>query len=245
MVLNQFVIPFCIGRHKFRELSSNLFPAKVRCILISRFFSRQRKVADRAGFRDFIIAESAFMAQKATIEYCRARAGANAVKLFEEDAFLQALARSTWESLAAVLSDALTVAEGELRRHAGGGHALLHLTLADLYRDCLGAHPRPAHRPEGWADAEAAFAMRLAKAQVADPQPAERIARESAARVFALLPIHDSLRRLDEEIVSGNLRFAMIGFQEKLVRRVDIPAVAAVLLAEAATCAGSASAAGR
>lgn len=213
--------------------------------VILRYFCRQRKIVDRTGFRDFIGAESAFIAQRATVEYCRARAGANASALFEEPVFLQALSRTGWEALAVVLSDTLIVAEGALRGQFSGTEAILHHALVALYRDCLEAHPRPAHRTAGWADVEAGFAARLAAAQNAAPRPAERIGRESVPLIFRLLPIHPTLRALDEEIVQGNLRFALIGFQEKLLRRADISAIAAALSTPPATCAGSASAADR
>lgn len=222
-----------------KNLIQPLPPTALYCFALFKHFLRRKIASDRTGFRDIVAAESAFLAQKATIDYCRARAGGNAVRLFEEADFVALLERARWEAFAAVLGDVLTVAEAELRLHFGGQHMLLHSALTGLFRDILAPHP-PPHRVDGWGAAESDFAERLARAQLAAPQPAEQIARASAARIFAVLPIHERLRQLDQDVVDGSLRFGMIALRDKLIRQTDFAAVAAALIAGEATSAGSA-----
>ena len=64
--------------------------------------------------------------------------------------------------------------------------------------------PAPAHRPDGWVDAVASFTLRLKAASLGEPQRALDVADHSAKRLFDTLPIHISMRELDEEPVYGS-----------------------------------------
>ena len=96
-------------------------------------------------------------------------------------------------------------------------------------------HPRRGialeHRPQGWGDALEAFAARLKTASAGKPRQALDVADHSARRLFETLPIHASMRALDEEIVYGAVRFRMIAVSQEMERRIAAADLARTLIA--------------
>jgi hypothetical protein len=184
-------------------------------------------VADGAALRAFLASESAFLAQKTTVEYCRARSGFFWQKLFAEDGFRTALDVCRWGAMAAVLADQMIVTEGVLRRHADGQETALGAALIALYEDILrgyAADMLPEQRV-GWDDLIADLPARMARAQLGEPHGPAEIARASGGLVYDLLPIHKSLRGHDREMMMNAVRFGMVGFHRKLEEVVRDPAV--------------------
>lgn len=183
-------------------------------------------VADKEALRAFLASESAFLAQKTTVEYCRARSGFFWQKLFAEDEFRTALDICRWGAMAAVLADQMIVTEGLLRRHAAGAEAALGTALIALYEDILrgyAADVAPEQRV-GWDDLIADLPVRMARAQLGEPHSPAEIARSSGERVYHLLPIHKSLRGHDREMMMNAIRFGMVGFHRKLEEVLRDPA---------------------
>jgi hypothetical protein len=124
------------------------------------------------------------------------------------------------------------VAEGHLRPHvAPGTHARLCEALTGLYSRAVQALPPAGHRPQGWSDVIEAFAARLSRASLEPPRQARELAEHSAKRLFDTLPIHISLRALDEEVVYGAVRFRMIAVSQDMQRRFALAELAKGLLA--------------
>jgi hypothetical protein len=191
--------------------------------------SRPPRIDTGAALTDFLDSESAFLAQKCATDYCWAKAGLNAQKLFAEAAFQAALNECRWESFAAVAEDATLIVEGRLRVAAARsdelGEACRRVHAAVLYR-----HSAPPRLARGWAGETERFAARLARAQLSPPLAAAQIAEASAKRLYDALPFHRELRRHDFDIVSNAVRFAMVAFSVKLDERLDAPATARDLL---------------
>lgn len=182
-------------------------------------------VADEAALRRFLAAESAFLAQKTTVEYCRARSGLLWQKLFAEQAFRAALDVCRWGAMAAVLADQVATLEGFLRPRAQGRETALAAALASIYDDILRGYAEvPPEQRVGWEDLMHDMAPRLARAQLAPPHGPEEIGKTSGARVHDLLPIHKTLRGHDREMMVNALRFGMVGFHAKLAERIPEPA---------------------
>lgn len=186
-------------------------------------------ITSAAELSGLLTREASFLAQKSTIEYCRARAGLNWYKLFKEQVFLDALEVCRWEAFAAVLSDMMLVVEARLRPHATGAEERLAGRLAALHDAILASHAPPAHRAAGWSDAMAALPPRLLRAQLAPPQTPDRIAVAAGARIFEMLPIHPRLRGHDREMVINSIRFGMVGFNDVLGRRLALEPLIAEL----------------
>lgn len=202
--------------------------------LLSRL-RRSPDVRDSASFSNLLHRHAAFISQKGTQEFVRAKAGLNWSKLIKEQDYIDALEKSRWEALAAVLEDLVVISEGFLRPESQGRLEPIRLWLLGCYRDILHEHPIPPHRPQGW-QAEINHAdLRLQSAQSATPLPPHEIAEVSGAKVYEFLPIHSNLRMFDLELVTNNVRFNIIRFRDELSERVNrADVVADVLGAEQA-----------
>jgi hypothetical protein len=201
----------------WRRLQSRLRPARIDTVEALKTF-----VAERA----------ALVAQKCAIDYCRGKTGLASYALFTEKPFLDALDVCRWETFTAVLGDLLILVEGYLRTQvAAEEQARLLAALDGVYCAVLSPLPRPAHRGDGWADAMESFNTRLRAASVATPQQALDVADHSAKRLFETLPIHISMRQLDEEVVYGAVRFRMIAVSQEMRRRLAAADLARRLIA--------------
>ena len=173
------------------------------------------------ALRTFLQESAAFIAQKCAFDYCRGKTGLASYALFTERPFLDALEVCRWETFVAVLGDLLLVAEGQFRPYVTPGQRpRLRKALVDLFRTILDALPPPTHRADGWGDAVPSCSTRLEAAGLVEPRQAWEIADHSARRLFETLPIHASMRELDEEVVYGAVRFRMIAASQELGRRL-------------------------
>jgi hypothetical protein len=180
-------------------------------------------IATRAALQEFLEERSLFIAQKCAIDYCRGKTGLASYALFTERPFLEALDVCRWETFEAVLGDLIILVEGWLRPHAGPQmRPRLCQALVQLHSDVLARAQLPAHRPQGWGDVLASFAERFGAATRAAPRPTVEVAEHSARRLFDTLPIHASMRALDEEVVYGAVRFRMIALSDELQRRASV-----------------------
>ena len=66
----------------------------------------------------------------------------------------------------------------------------------------------------------ASFGERFRTASLRAPQQALDVADHSAKRLFDTLPIHISMRELDEEPVYGSVRFRMVAVSQEMQRRL-------------------------
>ncbi len=195
--------------------------------MIDRLARRLRGESDVTGaaLRSFIAAESAFLTQRNSFEYCRARAGLNWQALFSEAAFRDGLEICRWTAYPAILSDILIVLSMRL-----GDATAARAALPALYGEILRQQSHGAGRADDWTDAIAAFDARLADPS-ADDQEAGEVARVGARILFEALPIHPALRGHDREMVVNSIRFGMVGFIEKLDERFPRGVLAAALAA--------------
>ena len=193
---------------------------------------RPQPIATADAFRTFVQERAALVAQKCAVDYCRGKTGLASYALFTEKPFLDAFDVCRWETFAAVLEDLILLAEGQLRPHVPPAQrSRLSAALLRLHSEVLAAPPAPAHRPGGWNDAVERVAARLRAASAARPQQARELADHSAKRLFDTLPIHISMRELDEEVVYGAVRFRMIAISQEMQRRFRASDVAASLIA--------------
>lgn len=192
---------------------------------LTGLWHKPRPVADVDALRQFLAGEAAFLAQKTTVEYCRARAGLLWQKLFEEAEFRHALDICRWGAMAAVLADQVIVVEGYLRPHSEGAEAEVGSALVAIYEEILGSYREvPPEQRVGWDDLMSELPARMARAQLARPHGPADIARVAGNRVYDLLPIHKSLRGHDREMIVNALRFGMVSFYGKLENTVRDPA---------------------
>ena len=125
---------------------------------------RRRKsppVTTADGLADFLSAQTAYVAQRTVIEYCRARAGLNWDKLFAERSFLERLEVCRWEGYAVVLAELAELALIRLRRDGAADPQAYLPALVQSAHAALLRHPVPSHRAS-WSDAADAIEQHLA-----------------------------------------------------------------------------------
>lgn len=192
-----------------------------RWLEYGREYFRPPPIATADALATFLQERASLIAQKCAIDYVRGKTGLASYALFTEKPFLDALDVCRWETFVAALGDLAILAEGVLRPHAGAEqHPRLCKGLLDLHSAVLASVPVPAHRPQGWGDACTAFALRLEAAGEDKPKQALDVADHSAKRLFDTLPIHLSMRELDEPVVYGAVRFRMIAVRQEMQRRL-------------------------
>ena len=198
--------------------------------LLRRLAAGPERAATPAALADFLAGRAAFVSQKCTFDYCRARAGIGWAQLFKEDEFGRALLRCRWEAYAAVLADIGEVALVYLRHQ--GAEADVAPGLAQVLRSALERHPVPAHRTD-WSDAFAVMEARVHRALLAAPREVHRIGRKSGGALFEVLPIHTNLKANDREMVVNNVRFLLCRVYADMERELDGPALVRALRAAA------------
>lgn len=207
--------------------------------MLENWLRRRRPpdIATAVEFAAFLEGNAWQIAQRSVIGYCTVKTMLPVHELLVEAEFAAAYDIAIWESYAAVLADLAIVGHGYLGPH---GRALaLAEGLAGVYAGLLAAHPRPAHRTDGWADAENRLRARLTESAVAPPRPIRDIALTSARRIADTLPIHARLRAPDEPAVIANVQFLMVGLAHEFEKRIDLKAVATELLHRAGPAAPS------
>ena len=193
---------------------------------------RPAPIATAGALRTFVQERASFLAQKCAIDYCRGKTGLMSYALFTEKRFLDALDVCRWETFVAALGDLLILTEAMLRPQVPAEQReRLCDALAAVHAAVLAALPAPGHRSAGWIDDTEAFAVRLKRASLAEPRATLLIADYSARRLFDTLPIHSTMRALDEEVVFGAVRFRMISVRQEMERRLRAADLASELLA--------------
>ena len=202
-------------------------------------FNRLWRTPQLAGAPDlgrFLDRQAAFISQKCTVEYCRARSGLNWDKLFKEAAFVEAMEVCRWESYAAILVEVAVMVEAKLRPSLTPIDAppiKLARGLVALIGEVLAGYPAPAHRPDGWSEVIEQARTRLAEAQLAAPKPANQLGFKAGSSVYAVLPIHPTLRNHDFELIRNNIRFNLIRGAEDFDRQADRQAIVADIVGAA------------
>jgi hypothetical protein len=198
--------------------------------VLRRLLGRTRSppVTTASELAEFLGAQTAYIAQRSVIEYCRARTGFNWDKLFAESSFLERLEVCRWEAYAIVLAEVAELALIRLRRHGAADPTTYLPGLVQAAHAALLRHPVPDHRAS-WTDAADAIERHLAQALIAAPRPVHLLGLHSADVIFDLLPIHADLRRQDREMFQNSVRFAICGAFDEMTRRFDVPALEASL----------------
>lgn len=200
--------------------------------LLRRTISPRRltPVADRDSLVALIDEHASHLAQSSVYAYCRARTGFMAPKLFDEATFVEGVEIAKWEAFAAGVSDLLVIVEGLLRDHLPADPGARAGIFTKLHDAILCAHEVPSHRSD-WNDAREAFSHRIAWGVAGAPRTANDVAEATGRVVYEFLPIHENMRRPDEEMVLNSVRFRMVRSVEEVTRRLQPEALAASLAA--------------
>jgi len=175
---------------------------------------------------------AAFLVQKCIYEYCRARSGILAAKLFKEPSFVAAMDRSRWQNYPICLGHVAVMVEGALRPYAGENVVGLTDGIVAVVERVTAGHEAAAGMEAGfWVAARRRIEERLRQASLAAPRAVKDIPKEDYQTFFDQLPIHESLRGHDFVLVRNNLRVNLCRAYETFVARADLPELARLLTA--------------
>lgn len=186
----------------------------------------------KAGLDDaevFMERNSAFLVQKSIFEYSRARAGVLSYHLFKEEAFKRAVEEARWRAFPVGLRLVAEMVEGQLRPHVAPDEAPRLLDrVTGLAMRVIARHEAPAVLASGeWEAAREAVRLRLARLQLHPPKRVKDIPVQDTDEIFGLMPIHESLRLNDRQLVQNNLRVNLCRIYEDFVAETDVAALAA------------------
>lgn len=185
-----------------------------------------------AALDDFVDSHAAFLVQKCIYEYCRARSGVLAQKLFKEPSFIAAMDGSRWRNFPICIGHVAEMVAGTLRPLAGGDVVGLTDGMIGLTGRTMSRYPvPPLVGAEAWAAARARIAEQLRTASLAAPKPVKDIPLEDYQAFFDQLPIHKKLRGHDFVLVRNNLRVNLCRVYEDFVAVADLPVLARLVIA--------------
>ncbi|WP_181702078.1 hypothetical protein [Chthonobacter albigriseus] len=194
-------------------------------------FRRPPRIADSGALQDFLAEQTAFLVQKSTWEYSRARSGVLWQKLFKEAAFKEAIEASTWRNYPLGLAFVGEMAAVTLRG-AGLDANVVVPVVAEAARNVVAAHPLPRGFDEGfWQEAAVFVTERLNRTLVAPPKAVKDIALDGHTQFFKRLPMHPELTRHDGPLLLSTLRINLCRAHETLLERLDAQQFAAALTA--------------
>lgn len=174
--------------------------------------------------RRFVSGEASYVGQRSTYEFTRNTLAWYGQAAFGDAKFNEIFAVCRWEAFAGIAADMTMIVRAEI---AGGPSLDPHLLR--LYADILNEYPNPAHRTEGWMDRHAALLARFS-ALPDDRRPdLTAMGHRTGAMIHEMAPAHS--RNVDEEraVLAAAITFGLISFQDRLPRRLDVPALRRVL----------------
>ena len=194
-------------------------------------FRRPPPIRDAEALADFIDANAAFLAQKGIYEYSRARAGHYAKVLFREQAFQQAVEGARWRAYPLALSMVAEMVEGALRPHVGDDRRAVHEALTAIVLSVFDRYPVPAPLGEAvWREARHELERQIDLAGYHAPKLVKDVPEPFAERYFALMPIHEKLRRSEYPTIRNYLRVTLINIHDDLIKRLDAERVVRSML---------------
>jgi hypothetical protein len=192
-------------------------------------FRRKPPIRDQAALATFIDENAAFMVQKGIYEYSRARAGHYSKVLFREPGFQAAVEVSRWRAYPLGLVMVTEMVEGVLHASMTDRHAALD-ALSGLALGIFDRYPvSPELGDQVWNELRAELTRQLALIGLHPPKRAMDIPEQWAQTYFDLMPIHEKLRGRDFSTTRNYLRVTICNIHDELVKRLDLPAVAAAM----------------
>lgn len=200
------------------------------------FFRRPPPIRSAAELGDFIDRHAAFLVQKGMYEYSRARAGPYSKVLFREQGFLDAIEISRWRAYPLGLAMVGELVDGVLRPFMGNERQAALEALSAIVLEIFDRYPVPAALGAAeWSDLRQELVRQLGLIGTHQPKLAKDIPARFTKQYFALMPIHEKLRGSDYPTIRNYLRVTMCNIWDELTKRIDAPAVAALLCGHAQT----------
>jgi hypothetical protein len=195
---------------------------------------RRRTIIDLASLGAFIDEQATLLAQQTVGDYSQLRAGPDPKVLLADGAIRTALELARFEAYPLALAMVGEATDWVLRSHAGTNEqavvaGLRKLILAVFDRKGV---PRLVGEP-AWGAARQEISSSLGELADRPGKPVEAIVEAFAGMFLALMPLHERLGGDDFPALRNALKTTLGDIRDKLVRRADLPVVAAALAANA------------
>jgi hypothetical protein len=203
--------------------------------VLRRLLTRRSRppVATLDELAEFLAAQTAYVAQRTVLDYCRARTGLNWEKIYREQPFIDSLEVCRWDAYVEVLAEVAELAVTVLRRQSPADPQAYLGGVAAAARTALLRHPVPGHRTS-WDAAFDQVEQHLAQSLLVAPRAVHLAGVGAADAIYAQLPIHPDLRPQDRDMFRNSMRFALCRVFDEMTRRFDVPALADALRGSAA-----------
>lgn len=190
--------------------------------LFDAILGRKKVIATWNQVDDFVADHAAFVVNRSMYEYSRARSGVLAEKLFREKSFREAMDHGRWKAFPLGVANIVELVDGRLRAAAQGREPVLLEALVASGQRVLRRHPSPPGvSAEWWANAAQDMEKRVRLAAMAAPKAAQDIPKSTFDEMFALVPIHPDLMKLDHEVVLNHVRGMMVNIASTLAEAID------------------------
>ena len=181
------------------------------------------------SLRRFVSTRAAFIAQKTLYGYLKTRMGTRYPSMFEDDVIIASINIAKMQVFAACLSDLSLFVVSRALSQAEVDDARRRELALSCFRQGLADNAEHAATTEAFsiAEAETAFARRLAFWDWRDGPRGPDIFAESPAALYRWAPIAPELKKYDREIVQNSIRYAWQEVRAQFEKRLDGEAIAA------------------
>lgn len=194
--------------------------------LIDKLLGRKPKISTWDEVADALDQYGAFVVNRMMYEYSRARAGTLSAALFSEKEFQSAVETSRWRAFPIGVGHAAEILMGHLRRAAGPHSEVAVAGVIMAAQRVMARYPLPeGFEPEFWSRATEDMGARLSRAAAIPPKPAQDVAIATFPTLFALVPLHETVRQHDYEVILNSLRGMLLNVADELTARVDTVAL--------------------
>lgn len=188
-----------------------------------------KRLQTRDELRRFVSGEASYLAQRSTYEFTRNTLAWYGQAAFGDAKFNEAFAVCRWEAFARIAADMMMIVRVQL----AGGPAL-DPPLVRLYADELGEYPNPAHRADGWLDRHSELLARFGALPDERAPDVTAMGHRTGAAIHEMAPAHSKNADEERAVLAAAITFGLISFQDRLPRRLDVPALRQALGGSAA-----------
>jgi hypothetical protein len=202
--------------------------------LFGLFTRKKSPIRAPAELAEFIDEQASALVQEGILQNVRARAGDQADRILNEEAFARLAETARWRTYPLGLAMVAEMIDGLLRPHADAQRALADETI-DLVLGVFDRHPVPgAIGKNAWLDARSDLAMRLDAISTQSPRNVADIPAPYIKRYLAEMPSHTSMTHSEAGAALDALKRQLTKERQELETRMDAAAMAKALLASGA-----------
>ena len=188
-----------------------LNPSRLWALLVEYFglqrWRRLQAISSPDDLKQFLNSRASFGAQTSLYGYLRTRAGMRYPELFDDDHFVVSINIAKWHIWLACLSDIAVYAGGLLVQHPHAAEEKVHELIQNVVSTILDETGIPDEAGHEFTSHRERVQNRIATCNWKTITDDEMPFTESPPALVHWAPIIDSIKQLDEDIVTNSVRF--------------------------------------